>query len=67
MIEQENRPTNFWERTLTAIAITFSIVGYYKTLSSAQAAPYEIYDREIFKKDSEKILQLQKVKWRIDI
>jgi hypothetical protein len=54
MIEQE-RSTNFWERSLTAIALTCLILGYYKMLSSAQAASYEIYDRQVFKQNIESI------------
>jgi hypothetical protein len=52
MIGQE-RSTNFWERSLTAIALTCLILGYYKMLSSAQAAPYEIYNRQVFKQNIE--------------
>ena len=51
MVKKQNPQIGFWERTLTAIAITFLVLGYYKMASSAYAAPYEIFEQRIFDGD----------------
>lgn len=44
MVRKEPHDTGFLERTITAIMMTLFLLGYYRMLSSANAAPFEILD-----------------------
>ena len=44
MIKKKPDDTSFLERAITAIAMTLFLLGYYRLLSSANAAPFEILD-----------------------
>ncbi len=44
MVKREPQNTSFLERAITSVAITLFLLGYYHLLSSANAAPFEIFD-----------------------
>ncbi len=59
MVKKKSRPIGFWERTLTAIAITFLVLGYYRMLSKAHAAPYELFHQEVFDRELDELFKLK--------
>ena len=51
MVNNQNYQISFWERTLTAIAITLLVWGCYKFPSPVYPVPYEIFEHKIFHED----------------
>ena len=51
MVNKQNYQISFWERTLTAIALTLLVWGCYKLPSPVYPVPYEIFEHKIFHED----------------
>ena len=59
MVKKKSSPIGFWERTITAIAITFLVLGYYRMRSKAYAAPYELFHQEVFDHQLDELFELE--------